>query len=87
MKNKLKLTKIGLIMGIWRAHHSIGNIAGSLIAGAFVEDSWGLSFAVPAAIIIGLGLLLFILLVPDPRAVGCPVPEHTAPIPVSLQRL
>ena len=33
-------------MGIWRSHHSIGNIAGSLIAGAFVEYSWGLSFAV-----------------------------------------
>jgi OPA family glycerol-3-phosphate transporter-like MFS transporter 1/2 len=63
-------------MGIWRSHHSIGNIIGSLIAGAFVEDSWGLSFAVPAAIIFGLGLLLFFFLVSDPRAVGCRVPER-----------
>ncbi|EFX68820.1 hypothetical protein DAPPUDRAFT_301251 [Daphnia pulex] len=69
-------SKRGLIMGIWRAHHSIGNIAGSLIAGAFVEYSWGLSFAVPAAIIFSLGLLTFFFLVPDPRAVGCPVPVH-----------
>ncbi|XP_046449069.1 glucose-6-phosphate exchanger SLC37A2-like [Daphnia pulex] len=69
-------SKRGLIMGIWRSHHSIGNIVGSLIAGAFVEDSWGLSFAVPSAIIFGLGLLLYFFLVPDPRAVGCPVPEH-----------
>lgn len=65
-------------MGIWRSHHSIGNIAGSLIAGAFVEYSWGLSFAVPAVIIFSLGLLLFVFLVPDPRAVGCPVPNHSA---------
>jgi OPA family glycerol-3-phosphate transporter-like MFS transporter 1/2 len=63
-------------MGIWRSHHSIGNIAGSLIAGAFVEYSWGLSFAVPAVIIFSLGLLTFTFLVPDPRAVGCPVPVH-----------
>ena len=72
-------------MGVWRAHHSIGNIAGSLIAGAFVEYNWGLSFAVPAAIIFALGILLFFFLVPDPRAVGCPVPDHTgnAALPTS----
>lgn len=63
-------------MGIWRSHHSIGNIIGTLIAGAFVEEAWGLSFVVPAAIIFGLGLFLFLFLVPDPRAVGCDVPEH-----------
>ncbi|XP_045033021.1 glucose-6-phosphate exchanger SLC37A2 isoform X3 [Daphnia magna] len=68
--------KRGLIMGIWRSHHSIGNIIGTLIAGAFVEEAWGLSFVVPAAIIFGLGLFLFLFLVPDPRAVGCDVPEH-----------
>lgn len=67
-------------MGIWRSHHSIGNIAGSLIAGAFVEDSWGLSFAVPASIIFLLGILLFFFLVPDPRGVGCPVPDHTGKV-------
>jgi hypothetical protein len=71
-------------MGIWRSHHSIGNIVGSLIAGAFVEDSWGLSFAVPSAIIFGLGLLLYFFLVPDPRAVGCPVPEHGSDMSVRI---
>ena len=64
-------------MGIWRAHHSVGNILGTIIASAFVDESWGLSFAVPAAIIVGLGILLFFFLVPDPRAVGCRVPDHT----------
>ena len=64
-------------MGIWRAHHSVGNILGTIIASAFVDESWGLSFAVPAAIIVGLGILLFLFLVPDPRAVGCPEPDHT----------
>jgi OPA family glycerol-3-phosphate transporter-like MFS transporter 1/2 len=71
-------------MGIWRSHHSIGNIIGSLIAGAFVEDSWGLSFAVPAVIIFGLGLLLFFFLVSDPRAVGCCIPEHGSAMSVRI---
>ncbi|KAI9563845.1 hypothetical protein GHT06_011311 [Daphnia sinensis] len=48
--------KRGLIMGFWRSHHSIGNIIGTLIAGAFVEEAWGLSFAVPAAIIFEIRL-------------------------------
>ena len=63
-------------MGIWRAHHSVGNILGTIIASAFVDESWGLSFTVPATIIAGLGILLFFFLVPDPRAVGCPEPDH-----------
>ncbi len=67
----------GFIMGIWRSQHSVGNILGTLIAAAFIEYSWGLSFAVPAAIIGGIGILLFLFLVPDPRAVDCPIPDHT----------
>ena len=63
-------------MGIWRAHHSVGNILGTIIASAFVDESWGLSFAVPATIIAGLGILLFFFLVPAPRAVGYPEPYH-----------
>ena len=64
-------------MGIWRSHHSIGNIFGTILASAFVEYNWGLSFAVPAAVIIGFGILLFLFMVPDPRAVGCQVPDHS----------
>ena len=71
---------LGLIMGIWRAHHSVGNIMGTLIAGAFVDQDWGLSFAVPAAILAGIGILTFFFLVPDPRAVGCPTPVHIQPV-------
>ena len=40
----------GLIMGLWNSHTSLGNILGSLIAGAFLSSSWnnwGLSFIVP----------------------------------------
>ena len=64
-------------MGIWRSNHSVGNMIGSLVAAAFVEYNWGLSFIVPAVITIGVGLLLFVFLVPDPRAVGCALPDHS----------
>merc|ERR1719189_2712463 len=63
----------GLIMGLWNSHTSLGNILGSLIAGAFLSSSWnnwGLSFIVPGAIIAGVGFLLFLFLVPKPGDIG-----------------
>ena len=52
-------------MGVWNSHTSVGNILGALIAAAFVNYNWGLSFIVPALIIGGLGILVFFLLVPS----------------------
>ncbi|KAK2143386.1 hypothetical protein LSH36_845g01012 [Paralvinella palmiformis] len=63
--------KRGLIMGLWNSHTSFGNIIGSLIAGGFAEDEWGLSFIVPGAIIAALGIFVFFFLVPHPHDVGC----------------
>ncbi|KAI0218090.1 Glucose-6-phosphate exchanger SLC37A2 [Lamellibrachia satsuma] len=65
----------GVIMGIWNSHTSVGNILGSLISGAFVNDNWGLSFIVPGAIIAAMGILTFLFLVPKPEDVGCPNPN------------
>ena len=53
----------GLIMGIWNSHTSFGNIIGAVIASAFVDTSWGLSFIVPGAIIAFLGIVCFFTLV------------------------
>uniref|UniRef100_A0A672HL48 Glucose-6-phosphate exchanger SLC37A2 n=1 Tax=Salarias fasciatus TaxID=181472 RepID=A0A672HL48_SALFA len=55
--------KRGFIMGVWNSHTSVGNILGSLIAGAFVSSSWGLSFIVPGIIIASTGVLCFFFLV------------------------
>jgi len=60
----------GLIMGLWNSHTSLGNIFGSLIAGAFVQSNWGLSFTVPGVIIAGVGFLLFLVMVPRPQDLG-----------------
>uniref|UniRef100_A0A8C9ZKG7 Glucose-6-phosphate exchanger SLC37A2 n=1 Tax=Sander lucioperca TaxID=283035 RepID=A0A8C9ZKG7_SANLU len=55
--------KRGFIMGVWNSHTSVGNILGSLIAGAFVSSAWGMSFIVPGLIIASTGILCFFFLV------------------------
>lgn len=54
----------GLFMGLWNAHTSIGNIFGSLIAGIFVDYSWGWSFVVPGLMLSACGILTFFFLLP-----------------------
>ncbi|XP_042505859.1 putative glycerol-3-phosphate transporter 1 [Macadamia integrifolia] len=62
--------KRGLIMGIWNAHTSVGNIAGSLIASALLKYGWGWSFVVPGLLISFVGLVVFLLLPVTPASVG-----------------
>jgi len=58
----------GLVYGIWNSHTYVGNILGSLIAGAFLNkawhDNWGLSFIVPGFIIVGIAILVLLFLTP-----------------------
>lgn len=68
--------KRGFIMGVWNSHTSVGNILGSLIAGAFVSTAWGLSFIVPGLIIASTGVLCFFFLVEKPEDVNCIPPQH-----------
>ena len=71
----------GLIMGVWNAHESLGNILGAIIPSFWakcndVTDPWSWSFFVPGFIIFGLGIIIFLLLVVDPKHVGLPPPRH-----------
>lgn len=54
----------GVIFGLWNSHTNVGNILGAVIAGAFVDYNWGLSFIVPGVIIGVVGFLNFLYLVP-----------------------
>ena len=63
-------SKRGLIMGIWNAHTSIGNITGSLIASALLSYGWGWSFVVPGLMIVFIGLVVFLILPVNPESVG-----------------
>lgn len=62
--------KRGLVMGIWNAHTSLGNIAGTVIAAACLQYGWGWSFVVPGLAISVLGVAVFLLLVVQPSDVG-----------------
>ncbi|KAK3221008.1 hypothetical protein Dsin_014978 [Dipteronia sinensis] len=66
----------GLIMGIWNAHTSIGNITGSLVASAMLSYGWGWSFVVPGLMIIVVGLIVFLFLPVDPESVGAKPDEE-----------
>jgi len=63
-------SKKGLIFGIWNSHTSIGNILGSVIAGAYVDTNWGWSFMLPGLIIAFFGIVNWFFLVPNPEFVG-----------------
>lgn len=62
--------KRGLIFGVWNSHTSLGNILGSLIAAAYVESDWSLSFIVPGVIMGGVGFVIFLFLIPNPIDIG-----------------
>ncbi|XP_047327059.1 putative glycerol-3-phosphate transporter 4 [Impatiens glandulifera] len=67
--------KRGLIMGIWNAHTSVGNITGSLLAASVLEYGWGWSFILPGALIVVGGILVYLLLAAYPEDVGFPSPH------------
>lgn len=64
MGNWFDKSSRGVIFGIWNSHTNVGNILGAVIAGAFVDYNWGLSFIVPGVIIGVSGFILFLFLVP-----------------------
>jgi len=60
----------GLIMGLWNIHMSGGNMLGSLVAGFFALQHWGLSFFVPGLVIFVTGIIIYFTLTPSPTDVG-----------------
>lgn len=60
----------GLIMGVWNAHTSVGNISGSLLAASVLQYGWGWSFILPGAFIFMAGILVYLFLAAYPEDVG-----------------
>ncbi|PWA60546.1 major facilitator superfamily protein [Artemisia annua] len=69
----------GLIMGIWNAHTSVGNISGSLLAASVLDYGWGWSFILPGLFIIVAGIMVFLFLAAYPEDVGFPYPSDSSP--------
>ncbi|XP_066965285.1 LOW QUALITY PROTEIN: glucose-6-phosphate exchanger SLC37A2-like [Macrobrachium rosenbergii] len=66
----------GFIFGVWNSHVSIGNILGTLIAAAFVDSTWSMSFIVPGIIIAAIGVIVLLVMVPEPSLLGLPDPNE-----------
>ncbi|KAL9240380.1 hypothetical protein vseg_014606 [Gypsophila vaccaria] len=71
----------GLIMGVWNAHTSMGNITGSLIASALLKYGWGWSMVVPGGIITVAGLVVFFFLPVSPLSCGMHMGEEESSSP------
>lgn len=83
--------KRGLIMGIWNAHTSVGNISGSLLAASVLEYGWGWSFIVPGAFIVVGGIVVYLFLAAYPEDVGFPFlngsGENETTVPTDVEAL
>ncbi|KAL2550129.1 putative glycerol-3-phosphate transporter 1 [Forsythia ovata] len=73
--------KRGLIMGIWNAHTSIGNITGSVVASMLLKYGWGWSMVVPGLGITFVGLVIFLFLPVSPESVGADTDDDDLPSP------
>lgn len=69
--------KRGLIMGVWNAHTSIGNITGSLLAAGVLQYGWGWSFILPGAFIFVAGILVYLFLPAYPEDLGFSCPNNS----------
>jgi hypothetical protein len=68
----------GLLLGVWNAHTSVGNILGTAVPAIWAVPGkpWGWSFFVPAFVMIVVGIIVFFFLITDPAHVGLPPPVH-----------
>jgi len=73
--------KRGLIMGLWNAHTSVGNIVGSLLAAASMNiggagelgdsgSNWAMAFFMPAIMMFAVAVACLLFLKEHPRDVG-----------------
>lgn len=74
MGNWFGKNKRGLIMGVWNAHTSVGNIWGTLMASSVLKYGWGWSFIVPGIAVITGGVVIFLYLAVDPEVAGLASP-------------
>ena len=63
-------SKRGLIMGIWNAHTSVGNILGAMIAAGCLAYGWGYAFVTLGVLMLLVGVLVYYTLVACPEDVG-----------------
>jgi MFS family permease len=85
MANWFGKGKRGLVMGVWNAHTSVGNILGAVVASQALTYGWGWAFVCPGLMLAAGGVVVFLCLLEHPadlsvgRQIGSPrVPQINA---------
>ena len=68
----------GVVMGIWNAHTSVGNIVGALLASSLLPYGWGWAYLVPGLTMVLGGLVMLLFLAPHPETIGLSAPNERA---------
>ena len=68
----------GLVMGLWSACQSLGNIIGALMVSAVVDYGYEYAFLLTSAVLFASGIVVFFGLVPTPHEVGLPLADEKA---------
>ncbi|KAK7508600.1 hypothetical protein BaRGS_00000166 [Batillaria attramentaria] len=69
----------GLVLGLWSACTSVGNVVGALMVSVVLNFGYEYAFLLMSAILLAGGVLIFFGLVPSPRDVGLPMPDEGSP--------
>ncbi|KAK7101363.1 sugar phosphate exchanger 3-like [Littorina saxatilis] len=65
----------GLVMGVWSACASVGNIIGALLVATVLDFGYEYAFLMTSCVLMGGAILNFVGLVPSPIDVGLPMPH------------
>ena len=65
----------GLVMGVWSACASVGNIIGALLVATVLDYGYDYAFLLTASVLLAGALFNFFGLVPSPLDVGLPMPK------------
>lgn len=65
----------GLVLGLWSACASVGNIIGALMVSAVLDFGYEYAFLLTSMVLFAGGIMVFFGLIPSPRDVGMPMPE------------
>jgi OPA family glycerol-3-phosphate transporter-like MFS transporter 1/2 len=68
--------KRGLIMGVWAAHMTTGNIVGAVLGAQMLQYGWGWAFALPGLLLLAFSAVLWFCLAPHPEDVGYASPTN-----------
>ena len=66
----------GLVLGLWSACQSSGNILGALMVSAVVDYGYEYAFLLTSSVLFAGGIVVFFGLVPTPREVGLPIADE-----------